>query len=421
VTAAAAVKQGRPVSAKSRKANRKQGKGGSNAGEELLYGKDLASRQGEGEKEEEAKRPQGPALQEEAEAAGVPETKEADAKTGAGLTRPFLSEWRRLAVSPLQGCTAQMITCLSCSAPSLTQVNPFTALYLTPTSVSGLVAPGTTLEDCLAEFASPDIIRDRICPGCSHQATLEALEVLQAEEQEEERVKEMGTQGKGAEANTSGTVNEGEQQEQQHAGSMRQLHSQLKACKGRIDDCYCQQSTAAAGLPWVKAARPASKCTKVAKLPQVLCLHLRRADMLMTGQTVKVTGHVRFPLVLDMRAFCSTSLVGSYPATSSGYAALPFSHFLGAGGLSMQLPGEGCGAPQGTAAQPSPGRCRYRLQSVVQHHGNPSSGHYTTFRWCCAPGSTKGCWKLVSDTTVREVSVDAVLGSEATLLMYERI
>jgi len=62
------------------------------------------------------------------------------------------------------------------------------------------------------------------------------------------------------------------------------------------------------------------------------------------------------------------------------------------------------------------GKLRYHLVAVVVHHGGPESGHYTTFR--CVGAQRQ--WFLTSDVDVWPVAESVVMGSEATLLLYER-
>ena len=59
---------------------------------------------------------------------------------------------------------------------------------------------------------------------------------------------------------------------------------------------------------------------------------------------------------------------------------------------------------------------RYHLAAVVVHHGGPESGHYTTFR---CEGARRQ-WFLTSDSDVWPVAESVVMGSKATLLLYER-
>ncbi|KAM0898918.1 hypothetical protein ACQ4PT_021632 [Festuca glaucescens] len=59
----------------------------------------------------------------------------------------------------------------------------------------------------------------------------------------------------------------------------------------------------------------------------------------------------------------------------------------------------------------------YRLVGVIVHHGNtPNDGHYIAYVW--GSGSS---WFCASDTIIREVSLEEVLGCEAYILFYERM
>ena len=76
----------------------------------------------------------------------------------------------------------------------------------------------------------------------------------------------------------------------------------------------------------------------------------------------------------------------------------------------VEKPGNAARAGEGRRQQ------RYHLVAVVVHHGGPESGHYTTFR--CVGARRQ--WFLTSDVEVWPVAEGVVMGSEATLLLYER-
>ncbi|KAL3679028.1 hypothetical protein R1sor_021984 [Riccia sorocarpa] len=72
--------------------------------------------------------------------------------------------------------------------------------------------------------------------------------------------------------------------------------------------------------------------------------------------------------------------------------------------------------------------CRYRLTGTVEHSGTLKGGHYVAYvRGPQAPmhefngnGAPESAWYHISDSYVRQTSLDAVLKSEAYLLFYER-
>lgn len=78
------------------------------------------------------------------------------------------------------------------------------------------------------------------------------------------------------------------------------------------------------------------------------------------------------------------------------------------------------------------GKFRYRLIGTVEHSGTMRGGHYVAYVRGPAidgdtgsegsSGSSKGSptWYYISDSHVRQTSLDSVLQCEAYLLFYER-
>ena len=62
----------------------------------------------------------------------------------------------------------------------------------------------------------------------------------------------------------------------------------------------------------------------------------------------------------------------------------------------------------------------YSLQSVIEHTGGPSSGHYTTYRKVHF-GKSSHQWVHLSDTDVYNADIKEVLKVTAFMLFYERI
>jgi len=267
-------------------------------------------------------------------------------------------------------------------------------------------------------------------------------------------------------------------------------------------------------------------------LPQVLCLQLRRVFWTHSGRLAKVSGRVEFPELLDLTQYTAAAAQPLLPAASPPLASHPLaslSHW-GAHGCAPQVRAGGSGHLQrpaavsalarmqgldtavescsdtehsqtsaaSTAASSQATSCadrqasqqshrgaadqrrgrgqgaslRYRLVSVVVHHGGAQSGHYTVYRRVssqrgscvagthssdptvnrssegvvgsvCAGGHDQGCfaytaasvdghgdshartcdfsmWLHASDEHVRTAALGEVLSCEATILLYER-
>jgi ubiquitin carboxyl-terminal hydrolase 20/33 len=112
----------------------------------------------------------------------------------------------------------------------------------------------------------------------------------------------------------------------------------------------------------------------ITKLPEVLCVHLKRFrfDAYFSS---KISRHIAFPLNdLDM---------GPYLKDSA------------------------------RAGQ----NCNYELCAVITHYGGAGGGHYVAF----AKNSSHSSWFEFNDTKVRPVSPDTVVNCEGYVLFYKRV
>ncbi|XP_078075074.1 ubiquitin carboxyl-terminal hydrolase 33 isoform X2 [Mustelus asterias] len=121
-----------------------------------------------------------------------------------------------------------------------------------------------------------------------------------------------------------------------------------------------------------KKLRNGVKFCKVQKLPEILCIHLKRFRHELMFST-KINSHVSFPLEgLDLQPFL---------------------------------------------AKDSPSQITtYNLLSVICHHGTASCGHYTAY---CL-NNLNDRWFEFDDQTVMEVSESTVQNAEAYVLFYRK-
>jgi hypothetical protein len=173
---------------------------------------------------------------------------------------------------------------------------------------------------------------------------------------------------------------------------------------------------ARAGLDWVVRSGPVAKRQVMARLPPTLCLQLRRVLWTAAGQ-VKVAGHVRFPLALQLEG-AGLPMLGHQPSQQAVASFSPLAR-RGAGPAAIgSLSGPGnCDLPAGPRQQQ--GGAAHLLRAVVVHYGGPSSGgHYVVYR---CTGAAQQQWVRVSDEQVwHGISQQEVLQAEATMLLYER-
>eukprot|EP01105_Mastigella_eilhardi_P005021 TRINITY_DN16770_c1_g1_i3.p2 TRINITY_DN16770_c1_g1~~TRINITY_DN16770_c1_g1_i3.p2 ORF type:complete len:396 (+),score=91.87 TRINITY_DN16770_c1_g1_i3:1443-2630(+) len=107
------------------------------------------------------------------------------------------------------------------------------------------------------------------------------------------------------------------------------------------------------------------------ELPKVLVVHLKRFMQTNAGHLRKVGTRVEFPVGLDMKPYCASSVTGS---------------------------------------------TLYELYGVVEHSGSMDGGHYTAHVRC----GHSGMWYYCSDTHVNPVTLQDVLRAEAYILFYEQ-
>ncbi|CAM6029272.1 unnamed protein product [Sphagnum balticum] len=131
--------------------------------------------------------------------------------------------------------------------------------------------------------------------------------------------------------------------------------------------------------------RDAEKRFLINKAPPVLTVHLKRFAQDMRGRLSKLSGHVTFHEWLDISPFIDqrSSDKGVY---------------------------------------------RYRLIGIVEHSGTMRGGHYVAYVRGPVSGENRAedvspgshTWFYISDSHVRQTSLESVLQSEAYLLFYEK-
>uniref|UniRef100_A0A8C8E080 Ubiquitin carboxyl-terminal hydrolase 33 n=1 Tax=Oryzias sinensis TaxID=183150 RepID=A0A8C8E080_9TELE len=121
-----------------------------------------------------------------------------------------------------------------------------------------------------------------------------------------------------------------------------------------------------------KKLRNGVKFCKMQKLPEILCIHLKRFRHELMFST-KISTHVSFPLEgLDLQPFLSKD----------------------------------------SSAQTT----NYDLLSVICHHGTASSGHYIAY----CRNDSNNLWYEFDDQSVTEVSESCVQNAEAYVLFYKK-
>ena len=151
----------------------------------------------------------------------------------------------------------------------------------------------------------------------------------------------------------------------------------------------------------------ATKSTRIAKLPPVLCLHLKRFTWKGHAMRTKLTHDVDFPLDdLDLAPYCETN----------GEAVQKPEKVPASTGKSRRTPRKSAIPP----AQVMRSDKMYDLVAVVTHHGlNAGSGHYTACaREFTAEGNSD--WQHFNDDDVNSLTAEEVRTGQGYIFLYAR-
>lgn len=155
----------------------------------------------------------------------------------------------------------------------------------------------------------------------------------------------------------------------------------------------------------------AEKRLMIKDAPAALIIHLKRfMQSGFRGGLRKISGHVEFPLELDLTDFMA----------SSGSCSSDFVSSEASGRASSA---DSC-CPSDKAARDTalpPLTYLYQLTGVCVHEGSLHGGHYTAFVREGVEPSNRGDWFHCSDSHVSVATEQEVLSSEAFLLFYERV
>ena len=158
-----------------------------------------------------------------------------------------------------------------------------------------------------------------------------------------------------------------------------------------------------------KRLRNGIKYANILEPPQVLCVHLKRFKHELM-YTSKISNFVSFPLQgLDLSAYVHQGNVSSCSSPSS-FSTSNITN-------NTNSINDGWSFPSNRSNNSKfHKRPLYDLVSLVCHHGNYSSGHYTTF----ALNRNHNNWYVYDDKIVRPVDEATVARSEAYVLFYQR-
>ncbi|XP_019462595.1 PREDICTED: ubiquitin carboxyl-terminal hydrolase 27 [Lupinus angustifolius] len=320
------------------------------------------------------------------------------------IQRDWQSEqerWKQHFLGPFDGILSSSLNCESCLSQISINFELFDCLPLSPVlNTSSNIGFRCTLVDCLKQFVVAEHVENYRCSHCWHNAAVKYLSLMEGNEVELKI---------------------------------------LRRCSDH-ESCDCRKMPNLEKLPWSNRFSHTLKQLRIARCPRILCIQLKRVHMNAFGDSIKLQGHVSFPLILDVFPFMTTSLgvkiqdvdVQNLPLNllcdrrsslpnhhnmQSERSALKFSGTFGAAteeinsddpidaGIFSSTNGqtllnntlfpcsEGSSesiqldmqmqptAKMNVSCSPdSQETCLYRLVSVVEHFGKAGSGHYTVYR-----------------------------------------
>ncbi|CAI9109149.1 OLC1v1008914C1 [Oldenlandia corymbosa var. corymbosa] len=171
--------------------------------------------------------------------------------------------WRRSFIGPFDGIIGSSLTCQSCSYQISLDFQLFHSLHLSPVRSCGIaINTGCSLVDCLSKFFASEQLENYFCTHCWHVAAMKYLTVVKNQADTEK----------------------------------------LQQCN-EDDSCDCKDLPSLRHLPWSNSFSRTFKQLIIARSPQILCIHLQRASVNLYGDSIKLLGHISFPLILDLSRF----------------------------------------------------------------------------------------------------------------------
>ncbi|CAH9142848.1 unnamed protein product [Cuscuta epithymum] len=315
--------------------------------------------------------------------------------------------WRQYFIGPFYGILCSSLMCQSCSLQISLDFQLFQSLHLLPRAdYDGSIVARCRVEDCLRRFLVAEQLESYYCSHCWHIAAIKYASKIIVDEIAVKK---------------------------------------LKLCQ-ELDSCDCKEMSCLRALPWSNEFSRTFKQFSIAHSPQILCIHLQRASINAFGESVKLQGHISYPLILDMSPFTKTQL-GTKECEGGQQISLtncirqrtgiPSSYAKDGGEFreaafqdsnDKELYSHSGSSSASGSYLPYREKHIYRLVSVVQHYGRVGSGHYIVYRRVAAntkqdsPAvSSPEQWYCMSDSEVHAVSEKDVLDAEASLLFYEKV
>ncbi|KAL0029606.1 hypothetical protein WJX79_007677 [Trebouxia sp. C0005] len=327
---------------------------------------------------------------------------------------------------PFHGTTVNDMMCVKCRHNFTTQHAPFLLLPLAlpitkVTNSRGrvelqrtMVARNSHLQQCLADFCSLELVHGVHCPRCTLRAALKTFK------------------SKDSLPHLSVPANADAQLQK------RDVIERLLQGTAPCPDMDYQQLATEAGLEWSPDGTACVKRISLGTAPKTLCLHLRRAVWTNAGHHLKLTGHVNFPVSLDVAPYRAanmlplSSISQQYAALASPVQAKWAAPIASADSTPEDAPEHhkgddafmtGQDAATGHLSAPGPVQKLLASHALSLASSLTSESSLLNDHLLSSPNGTPSehtLWFSISDEVVRQASLHDVLACQATLLFYER-
>ncbi|KAL6007718.1 hypothetical protein ACLOJK_033219 [Asimina triloba] len=347
-----------------------------------------------------------------------------------------LQRWQQCLLGPFDGTLGSTLTCRTCSLQLSLDFQLFNSLPLSPVmNRSASTVDGCTLEDCLKQFTAIERVHNYTCKHCWH-VVAEKLLSFDAEENKEniQKVKDCVNHDS---CDCKNIFPEGLPWSIDFSCTLKRL-SICRCPKGHVSfplelDIF-PFTTAAMGMG-IEILKEDKQMKE--KQPHMLVPHQNSFDMqtfpfmhrLVAEPTG--TGEDMGPSIDDSSGdylHIDSFENNSCPEIKTGVSDMLYANFqVGQKWGIRQHHYEKFGNSSHLFQRK---RFIYRLVSVVEHYGDVGSGHYAVYRRGMAKPDASvtkfnitggDAWFYASDAEVVNVSEEAVLAAEASMLFYERI
>ncbi|KAL1871047.1 hypothetical protein VTK73DRAFT_2282 [Phialemonium thermophilum] len=261
----------------------------------------------------------------------------------------------KLARNPLEGLSAQRVACTACGYSEGLTMTQFNCLTLNLTTDDGV----QDVYEHLDGYTKVESIPGVECAKCSLQSYRDALRIL-----------------------NENVLKKGGKEE-----DFPQMFQRFHTVETALEEEMFDERTLSEKVKIPAKHRICSTKTKqtvIARPPQSLAIHMNRSVFdERTFRIVKNFAAVRFPLVMDLGAWCLGSGVSP---SSEDEKSLSFT---------VQPEEQWLLEPQTSMVAGSLGSCKmagpiYELRAVITHKGLHNNGHYICYKKCPDPVWDKG-------------------------------